>query len=151
MKQLTQNLKSGIMEVKEVPFPAIDKGLILVKNDFSMVSAGTEESKVSTARKGYIGKAKEKPDQVKQVINTLKNEGIVSTYKKVMNKLDALSPLGYSTAGEVIEVGEGITSIRVGDRVACAGDQIANHAASSVDSDDQEQFQAEPVPTVLLC
>lgn len=128
MKQITQNLKSGVMEIKEVPFPAVDKGLVLVRNCFSMVSAGTEQSKVSTARKGYIGKAKEKPEQVRQVLDTLKKEGIASTYKKVMNKLDALSPLGYSTAGEVIEVGEGVRSIRAGDKVACAGDQIANHA-----------------------
>ena len=128
MLQLTQNLKTGKMELSSVPTPTLGKGQILVQNCFSLISAGTEGGKVSTARKGYIGKAKEKPDQVKQVINTLKKEGVFSTYQKVMNKLDALSPLGYSTAGIVIEVGEGITSFMIGDNVACAGADMANHA-----------------------
>lgn len=128
MLQLTQNLKSGKMEIVEVPIPAMDKGTILVRNHYSVISAGTEGGKVLTARKGYLGKAKEKPEQVKQVMETLKKEGISSTYKKVMNKLDALTPLGYSTAGEVIGVGKDISKFRVGDKVACAGADIANHA-----------------------
>ena len=128
MQQLTQNLKTGKMEITEVPFPNMGKGQVLVKNYFSLVSAGTEGSKVSTARKGYLGKVKEKPEQAKQVIDTFNKEGFASTYRKVMNKLDALSPLGYSTAGEVIKVGEGITKFKIGDLVACAGADIANHA-----------------------
>ena len=128
MKQLTQNLKTGKMELTEVPIPALGKGMVLVRNCFSSISAGTEGGKVSTARKGYIGKAKEKPQQVMQVLDTLSKEGIKSTYKKVMNKLDALSPLGYSTSGIVIGVGESVTNIKIGDKVACAGADIANHA-----------------------
>jgi predicted dehydrogenase/threonine dehydrogenase-like Zn-dependent dehydrogenase len=128
MKQIVQNLKSGKMEIVDVPTPSISKGNVLVRNYYSLISAGTEESKVSTARKGYIAKAKEKPDQVKQVLDTLKKEGFSSTYSKVMNKLDALYPLGYSTSGEVIKVGEGVTRFRVGDMVACAGADMANHA-----------------------
>ena len=128
MKQLTQNLKTGKMDLMDVPFPVLYKGYILIRNHYSLISAGTEGQKVSIAQKGYIGKAKEKPEQVKQVIDTFKKEGIASTYKKVMNKLDALSPLGYSTVGEVIRVGEGITNYKVGDKVACGGDGLANHA-----------------------
>lgn len=128
MKQLTQNLKTGKMEIVEVPSPTLNKGVILVRNHYSVISAGTEGGKVETARKGYLGKAKEKPEQVKQVLDTLKKEGVSSTYKKVMNKLDALSPLGYSTTGAIIEVGEDITKFKVGDKVACAGADIANHA-----------------------
>jgi polar amino acid transport system substrate-binding protein len=128
MLQLTQNLKTGKMEISEVPVPALDKNLVLVRNHYSLVSAGTEGSKVNTARKGYIGKAKEKPEQVKQVLETLKNEGVSSTYKKVMNKLDALSPLGYSTSGVISEIGCEVRGFSIGDRVACAGADIANHA-----------------------
>ena len=128
MYQLTQNLKTGNMEISEVPIPSITSKNILVRNYFSLISAGTEGSKVSTARKGYIGKAKEKPEQVKQVLDTIKKEGIISTYKKVMNKLDALSPIGYSSAGEVIAVGSEVTCFTVGDRVSCSGQDIANHA-----------------------
>ncbi|MBL7086870.1 MAG: bi-domain-containing oxidoreductase [Candidatus Cloacimonetes bacterium] len=128
MHQLTQNLKTGKMEILEVPFPALNKGQILVRNYYSLISAGTEGMKVVTARKGYIGKAKEKPEQVKQVIDTLRKEGFSSTYKKVMNKLDALSPLGYSTSGVIEAIGESVSGFSIGDRVACAGADIANHA-----------------------
>jgi polar amino acid transport system substrate-binding protein len=128
MLQLTQNLKNGKMEITEVPTPSLDANSVIVKNHNSLISAGTEGSMVSVARKGYIGKAKEKPEQVKQVLETVKREGFINTYKKVMTKLDALNPLGYSTAGVVTQVGENIREIRVGDRVACAGAGMANHA-----------------------
>lgn len=128
MLQLTQNLKTGLMEISEVPFPSLDKGKILVRNHYSLISSGTESSKVSTARKGYLGKAKEKPEQVKLVFDNIKKEGIFSTYKKVMNKLDSLNALGYSTAGTVMEAGSDVTDFKIGDRVACAGQDIANHA-----------------------
>jgi len=128
MRQLTQNLKTGKMEIKEVPFPLINKGQVLIRNHFSLISAGTEGSKVLTARKNYLSKAKEKPEQINQVFDTFKKEGIISTYKKVMNRLDSLSPLGYSTAGTVIDVGGKTTIFKIGDRVACGGDRLANHA-----------------------
>ena len=122
MKQLTQNLKTGNMELLEVSSPAMSADSVMVRTHFSLISAGTEGGKVEVARKGYIGKAKAKPEAVKQVIDSLKTDGIASTYKKVMTKLDAPAPLGYSCSGEVIEVGENISDISVGDFVACAGD-----------------------------
>jgi len=128
MLQLTQKLGSGEMEVQEVPIPMIGKGMILVRNHYSLISAGTEKSTVSAARKSLIGKAKERPQQVKQVLDVLKRQGPVQTYRAVKKKLDAYSPLGYSCAGEVIEVGEGVTDIKKGDLVACAGIGYANHA-----------------------
>jgi len=130
MLQLTQNLKSGKMELSEVPVPSLAAGRVLVRNHYSVISAGTEGGKVETARKGYIGKAKEKPSQVKQVIDALKSEGIASTYRRVMNKLDALTPLGYSASGVVEAVGEGVTRFSAGDRVAIGGEG-ANHAEMS--------------------
>ena len=80
----------------EVPIPDLKSGMILVQNHYSLISAGTEGSTVKAARKGYIGKAKERPQQVKQVIDTLMSQGPVQTYRAVMKKLDAYSPLGYS-------------------------------------------------------
>lgn len=121
MKQITQNLKDGKMTLLEVPAPAVGRGMVLVRNHFSLISAGTEGSKVITARKSLLGKAREKPEQVKQVLGSVKSEGLAATYHKVMNKLDAPSPLGYSCAGEVIEVGAGVPDIRIGDMVACGG------------------------------
>ena len=128
MEQLTQKLGSGDMVIQELPYPQSGKGMIIVKNHYSIISAGTEGSTVSAARKSLIGKAKERPQQVKQVLDTLRKQGPIQTYRAVMKKLDAYSPLGYSCAGEVIEVGEGVTEFQVGDLVACAGAGYANHA-----------------------
>ncbi|MCK5223976.1 zinc-binding alcohol dehydrogenase, partial [Candidatus Calescamantes bacterium] len=127
MNQLTQKLKNGKMEIVEVPLPCLQHGQILVKNLYSLISAGTETSTLKTARKGYIGKAKERPQQVKQVIDTLKTQGITQTYRAVMKKLDAYSPLGYSCAGEVIGLGSDVKGFCVGDVVACGG-FTASHA-----------------------
>jgi polar amino acid transport system substrate-binding protein len=127
MKQLTQQLKSGKMEILEVPFPALNKGYIMVRNHYSVISAGTEGKTVTDARKGYIAKAKSRQKEVKQVLEMVKKNGLMPTYKLVMNKLEAQSPLGYSSAGEVIAVGEGVTKFKVGDYVACGG-VTASHA-----------------------
>lgn len=128
MKQLTQILKSGKMEIQEVSIPSLQKGMVLVQNYYSLISAGTEGSTVKTARKSLIGKAKERPQQVKQVIDTFQKLGPAQTYRAVMKKLDAYSPLGYSSSGLVIGVGEGVTEFKIGDKVACAGVGYANHA-----------------------
>ena len=128
MNQLTQKLGSGAMVIQELPIPQLTAGMVLVRNHYSLISAGTEGSTVKAARKSLIGKAKERPQQVKQVLETLRNQGIVQTYRAVMKKLDAYSPLGYSCAGEVIEVADDVMEFKAGDRVACAGQGFASHA-----------------------
>ena len=128
MKQLVQKLKDGAMEILEVPEPLLGQGMILVRSHYSLISAGTESSTVSAARKSLIGKIQERPQQAKQVLDVLLQQGPVQTYRTVMKKLDAWSPLGYSSAGEVIEVGSGVKGFAVADRVACAGAGYANHA-----------------------
>lgn len=127
MQQLTQQLKSGKMEILEVPFPALNKGCIMVRNHYSVISAGTEGKTVTDARKGYIAKAKSRKKELKMVIDMVRSNGLLATYDFVMNKLEAPSPLGYSTAGEVIAVGEGVSNFKVGDFVACGGN-TASHA-----------------------
>jgi predicted dehydrogenase/threonine dehydrogenase-like Zn-dependent dehydrogenase len=127
MQQLTQKLKDGKLQVLEVPVPALQPGQVLVRNHYSLVSAGTEGSTVQTARKSLLGKARERPQQVKQVLDTLKTQGLVQTYRAVMKKLDAYSPLGYSAAGEVMEAGPGVSGFSFGDLVACGG-LSASHA-----------------------
>ncbi len=121
MEELTQKLSNGEMVVQELPMPQVSAGTILVKNHFSLLSPGTEGSTVKAARKSLIGKAKERPQQVKQVLQVLKAQGLVQTYRAVMKKLDAYSPLGYSCAGEVMEVADDVRDFHVGDLVACAG------------------------------
>ena len=127
MQQLTQKLKDGSMQVIEVPEPAVSQGMMLVRNYFSLISAGTEGSTVSTARKSLIGKAKERPQQVKQVVDVVMSQGVTQAYRAVMKKLDAFSPLGYSCAGSVIQVSYDVTEFSVGDFVACGG-LTASHA-----------------------
>jgi len=108
--------------------PVVSAGMVLVRNHYSLISAGTEGSTVRTARKGLVGKGKERPQQVKQVIDVLKRQGPVQTYRAVAKRLDSYSPLGYSSAGEVVEVPSDVNGFAVGDLVACGGAGYANHA-----------------------
>jgi polar amino acid transport system substrate-binding protein len=128
MKQVVQNYRTGALALEDVPSPSPRPGGVLVRTVASAVSAGTEKSKVDLARKSLVGKAMARPDQVRQVLDTLKKEGFLNTYNKVRNKLDSLSPLGYSAAGRIVAVGAGCEGFMVGDAVACAGAGYANHA-----------------------
>lgn len=127
MEQLTQQLKSGKMEILEVPFPVLNSGQVLVRNYYSVISPGTEGKTVSDARKGYIAKARSRQKEVKMVIDMIKSEGLLKTYDLVMNKLEAPASLGYSSAGEIIAVGSEISDLKAGDLVACGG-STAVHA-----------------------
>ena len=106
MKQIVNNFKSGILQLVEVPPPICREGGIIIKTKNSVVSIGTEKMMIDLAKKSLLGKAKERPDQVQQVIQKVKNEGLIPTYKKIMNLLDEPKPLGYSCSGVVIEVGK---------------------------------------------
>ncbi|HJT60304.1 MAG TPA: bi-domain-containing oxidoreductase, partial [Burkholderiales bacterium] len=128
MRQVTQNYKSGEIRLQEVDWPALKPGGVLVRSHYSVISTGTEGMKVREGKLSYLGKARARPDQLKKVLNTLKQQGFVATYQKVMNKLDSLTPLGYSLAGEVVAVGADAGEFHVGQRVACAGAGYANHA-----------------------
>ncbi|REJ84086.1 MAG: oxidoreductase [Bacteroidetes bacterium] len=127
MEQLTQNLKDGRMELLEVPFPVLQSGSVLVRNHYSLISAGTEGKTVKDARAGLIAKARSRKEEVKKVIEAAKTFGWKETYRMVMNKLDAPSALGYSCAGEIIAVADDVKDFSVGDLVACGGSG-ANHA-----------------------
>jgi predicted dehydrogenase/threonine dehydrogenase-like Zn-dependent dehydrogenase len=128
MKQIVQNPKSGKLELVDVPAPAPVPGQVLIRNHFSVVSPGTEKMAMDFARKSLLGKARSRPDLVKQVIGKIQHEGPLPTYRAVMNRLDAAQPLGYSSAGVVEATGEGVYAFAPGDRVACAGAGYANHA-----------------------
>jgi len=128
MKQLIQSYKTGELGIFDVPEPMCQANGILVRTTVSLVSAGTEKMIVDIAKKSLVGKAKARPDLVKQVINKMKQEGIKNTLQKVFTKLDTPIPLGYSCAGSVIEVGSLVTNITRGDRVACGGAGYANHS-----------------------
>jgi len=128
MKQIVQNYRQGTLTLEDVPVPALRAGGLLVQTHYSLISAGTEKMKVEDSRRSYLGMARARPDKVKQVLETFKQLGPLATFRKVMNRLDSLTPLGYSLAGRVIAVGEGVTGFSVGDLVACGGGELATHA-----------------------
>jgi predicted dehydrogenase len=132
MKQVQQNLRNGETNVVEVPVPAPQRGMVLVRTAASIVSAGTEKMVVEFAEKSMLGKARSRPDQVKQVIEKAKREGLFTTVEAVFNRLDQAMTLGYSSAGVIVELGEGVWDLKVGQRVACAGGGYAVHAEYAI-------------------
>ena len=128
MKQVVQNLKNGNTEILNVPIPKIKAGCILIKTAASLVSAGTERNLVDFAEKSLVGKARSRPDLLKQVVEKARREGVLTTLDAALNRLDQPLALGYSSSGTVIQIGDGITDYKIGDRVVCAGGGHAVHA-----------------------
>jgi predicted dehydrogenase/threonine dehydrogenase-like Zn-dependent dehydrogenase len=128
MKQLGQSYRTGDIAIEEVGYPALRPGGVIVRTAFSVVSVGTEGTKVREARMSLLEKASARPDQVKQVLDTVRQQGLRAAYQKVMNRLEQLTPLGYSLSGYVTEVSAGVTEFSVGQKVAAAGANLANHA-----------------------
>jgi predicted dehydrogenase/threonine dehydrogenase-like Zn-dependent dehydrogenase len=128
MKQVVQSFKTGDLEVKEVPAPILQKKYVLVENKTSLISAGTERGTVKVAQANLLNKAKQRPDLVKQVFQNLKKEGFKATFDKVRTKLDSPKALGYSTAGVVTASLDSSNRFKPGDRIACAGQDLASHA-----------------------
>lgn len=129
MKQVAQNYKTGDLDVVEVPAPSCLPGGVLVRSLFSLISTGTELMKVNEARMSLLGKVRARPDQVRKVLDGVAQQGALATYQKAMNRLDSYTPLGYSLAGVVVEVGAGAEQqFHVGQVVAAAGNEFALHA-----------------------
>ncbi|MCM2393705.1 bi-domain-containing oxidoreductase [Streptomyces albipurpureus] len=128
MKQVVQNYKSGELALLDVPVPGCKPDGVLVRSAYSLISTGTELMKVSEAGMSMLGKARSRPDQVAKVMQSVATNGVPATYRKVMGKLDSYTPLGYSLCGVVEQVGAGIDDVKVGDLVACAGNEHALHA-----------------------
>ena len=128
MKQLFQNARNAEISVVEVPAPKPLAGCVLVRTAASLVSAGTERAAAEFASKNLIQKARMRPDLVREVLNKISRDGLAATLSSVRNRLDQPSALGYSSAGTVVAVAEGVVDLSPGDRVACAGTGYAVHA-----------------------
>jgi predicted dehydrogenase/threonine dehydrogenase-like Zn-dependent dehydrogenase len=128
MKQVLQHARTGEITVEEVPAPQLLPGCVLVRVAASVVSAGTERASAEFARKNLLQKAHSRPDLVREVIGKVQRDGIFSAIEAVRSRLEQPQSPGYSSAGTVIAVGDGVTDIQPGDRVACAGAGFAVHA-----------------------
>lgn len=128
MNQVIQDYRHGKLYIDNVPAPLLkDRGAI-VRTRCSVMSAGTERAVLEFASQGLVGKARSRPDLVKQVMRKVKSDGLVAAFKASMSRLDIPLALGYSSAGEIVELGSSMTGFKVGDRVACAGGGYASHA-----------------------
>jgi predicted dehydrogenase/threonine dehydrogenase-like Zn-dependent dehydrogenase len=127
MKQVTQHFRTGKLAVQELPTAACRRGWLLVATRASLISAGTEKMLMDLASANLAGKAMARPDLVRQALDKVRREGLITTLDKVRTRLDTPIPLGYSCAGQVLDVGPDVEASR-GDRVACAGAGWANHA-----------------------
>jgi predicted dehydrogenase/threonine dehydrogenase-like Zn-dependent dehydrogenase len=128
MKQVFQDARSAEITVVEVPAPKLLAGCVLVRTAASLVSAGTERAASEFAGKNLLQKARLRPDLVRDVLSKISRDGLLATVSAVRTRLDQPSALGYSSSGTVVAVGEGVTGVHPGDRVACAGAGHAVHA-----------------------
>jgi len=128
MKQVLQDARTGAVAVEEVPGPQLLPGCVLVRVAASLVSAGTERASSEFARKNLLQKAQSRPDLVREVLNKVQRDGLFSAIQAVRSRLDQPQNPGYSSAGTVIAVGDGVTDIQAGDRISCAGAGFALHA-----------------------
>jgi predicted dehydrogenase len=128
VKQALQSLKSGEVAVLDVPAPRLRSGGALVLTRASLISAGTERAKIELGEKSLLGKARARPELARQVVDKVRQDGLRETYKTVMQRLESPSPLGYTSAGVVLEVAADCAGVRPGDLVACGGGGYANHA-----------------------
>ena len=127
MQQVLQEHRTGRTVVRAVPQPPCPPGGVLVRNSFSAISSGTERARVQLSQKSLLGKARERPDLVREVVARARRDGVRTTLQAVQRRLNQDTAVGYSCAGTVIEVGEHARDFLPGDRVACAG-ATASHA-----------------------
>ena len=120
--------RRGKIIVDDVPAPMIEPGHLLVEVAYSLISAGTEISNVQSSKNSPLKKAIEQPEKVKQILDYLHSHGLQNAVIKLRATRDKVYSTGYSCSGIVIQVGKGVTDIKKGDRVACTGAGIANHA-----------------------
>ncbi len=125
-------MRSGETLVVDTPVPRPAPGQVLVKTAASLVSAGTERMVVEFAGKSLLGKARSRPDLLKQMLDKARREGLLPALDAAFNRLDQPLLLGYSSAGIIVGLGEGVTGLKISQRVACAGGGYAVHAEYAV-------------------
>jgi threonine dehydrogenase-like Zn-dependent dehydrogenase len=121
MKQIVQNARAGGLTIGDVPAPVAQGGQVVIANAASLISAGTEKTALELAQQSLLGKAIERPDKVRRVLERIRNEGFFRTLEQVLGKRDESLKMGYSSAGVVLACGDGVQEYKPGDRVASNG------------------------------
>src|SRR5688500_17609814 len=117
MRQILQNLRTGNLELTNVPSPSLGGGTVLIQTTRSVISAGTERMLVEFSQANLFQKARSQPDKVQQVFDKIRTDGLQPTLEAVFRKLDEPLPLGYCNAGRVLHVGAEVSDLHPGDRV----------------------------------
>jgi len=138
MRSVIQPVSGGPVSVLDVPRPTVSSTEVLVRTIASVISPGTERAVTALAQSTLLAKARARPDLVRQVVRKARTEGIAATTQAVRGRLAEDLPLGYSAAGQVVEVGSAVSGLRAGQVVATGGAGKASHA----------EYQAVPG---LLC
>ncbi|MGJ8590116.1 MAG: bi-domain-containing oxidoreductase [Yoonia sp.] len=119
MKQILQNLSTGESELIEAPAPQARRGSLLIDTTVSLISTGTERMLVGFGKAGLISKARSQPEKVRQVLDKVTTDGLMTTVDAVRSKLGQPIPLGYCNVGVVGQSrADGFQS---GDRVVSNG------------------------------
>jgi predicted dehydrogenase/threonine dehydrogenase-like Zn-dependent dehydrogenase len=122
-------ISGGKVEVAEVPEPPVRAGGVLVRTSHSLISVGTESAALGGGGgENLLVKALRNPQLVRKVVDRVSSHGLKATAELVRARISTDRAAGYSCAGVVLEVGEGVSLFRAGDRVACCGAGYANHA-----------------------
>jgi len=124
-------LKKGRAVVDEIPAPIASEDEVLVQVHYSCISAGTEIAGLQRTGATLARSALKKPQRILKALALIRSKGLkaaVARVNSLKDKEDAGVRTGYSASGVVLEVGENITDLKPGDRVACAGAGIADHA-----------------------
>ena len=152
MKQVLQDFRSGTLTVEEVPAPPVRPGCVLVANHYSLISSGTEGGTVRLGRMNWLQKARARPEQVRKVLNVVRTDGLATAVTAVRRTLEVPLELGYCSAGQVLAVGEGVSTEGPDTRFpppaasrASAGPGLGGASARSVDR--AGGAPSEPTPT----
>lgn len=126
MKQVL--IRRGAAGVYETPVPGLEPGSLLVRVDHSCVSAGTEMAAIRNSGEPLWKRALKQPHYLQRALTMAAKQGVSAVFRAVENRQSTGHVTGYSLAGVVEAVGEGVDDLHPGDRVACAGAQCAHHA-----------------------
>jgi len=121
VREVLQSLRGASAELADVAPPRPAPGHLLIRSVASVVSAGTERMLTEFAQANLVGKARQQPERVRQVIDKARSDGLMSTVDAVRARLDEPLAMGYANAGRVVAVGEGVSGFSVGDLVASNG------------------------------